>query len=483
MHHADGLGDLEQVAAQGLDVVEDADALELGVETADEAGVLGRHADGTMVGVALLGLDAAHCQHRLPAGVDEVRAEREGDDRVLRDAQLAGADEGEVVAESGPGEPAVDLGETDAERVGHRIGEDHRGRPGAALATVDVDEVDAAAAPGHLRHEVVPELHVADGRLDPDRESGLGRDQLDEVQHRVDVVEGGVPAGRGTVDARLDPADLGDLRADLGAGKHSAEAGLGPLRELDLDRADRRGRHQVPQAGEVEGATGIAAAEVGGADLEDQVAALAVVGRDGTLAGVVQAAGHLGTAVQCLDGVLGERAEAHPGDVDDRGRSEGVRAATGSAEDLGRRQRHLLAGVGGRGGARAGERAVLDGREAGAALEVVVGPEAEVVVLELRGGVDPPALVAAERPLLVVARDDVLPQLGAEPLQQEPEVPDHGEVADDGVPALGEVVRGDGTEGGGGGGDDPGPLHGAGLALDGPVVEDVGARSRFRVWI
>jgi hypothetical protein len=46
-------------------------------------------------------------------------------------------------------------------------------------------------------------------------------------------------------------------------------------------------------------------------------------------------------------------------------------------------------------------------------LEVVVGAEPEIVVLTLRRGIHPAALAAAERTLLVVVGDDVLPELGA----------------------------------------------------------------------
>ena len=66
------------------------------------------------------------------------------------------------------------------------------------------------------------------------------------------------------------------------------------------------------------------------------------------------------------------------------------------------------------------EGAVLDHRIAGRVLHVVVGAEPEVVVLLLRRGVHPPTLIAGERALLVVGRDDVLPQLGADSFDQVP---------------------------------------------------------------
>ena len=194
MGHADGLGHLEQVAAQRLDVVGGPHALEGRVEAADVARVLGGDPDRAVVGVALLGLDAADRQHRLAADVDHVDAEREGDDGVLRDAELAAAHEDHVVGETGCGEALVDVGEADAEGVGHRVGEDHRRRARAALAAVDVDEVDAALAVRHPLDQVVPEVQVADRGLDADRQPGLVGDQLDEVEHRVDVREGRVPA-------------------------------------------------------------------------------------------------------------------------------------------------------------------------------------------------------------------------------------------------------------------------------------------------
>ena len=61
-------------------------------------------------------------------------------------------------------------------------------------------------------------------------------------------------------------------------------------------------------------------------------------------------------------------------------------------------------------------------------LQIVVGPEPERVDLPFRGRVHPPALVARERALLVVGRDDVLAQLGTDRLEQEAHAPDQREV-------------------------------------------------------
>ena len=74
-------------------------------------------------------------------------------------------------------------------------------------------------------------------------------------------------------------------------------------------------------------------------------------------------------------------------------------------------------------------------------LGLVHRAEAKVVVLAFGGRVHPAALRAAERPLLAVARDDVLPELGAERLEDVAQVSDEGKVAQDRVPALYDVVH------------------------------------------
>ena len=97
---------------------------------------------------------------------------------------------------------------------------------------------------------------------------------------------------------------------------------------------------------------------------------------------------------------------------------------------------------------------MFDYRIAGRVLHVVVGAEPEVVVLLLRRGVHPPTLVAGERALLVVGRDDVLPQLGPNLFEQVPSVSEEGEVAQQCVLALEEVPCGDDPQRRGGCGGD-----------------------------
>jgi hypothetical protein len=88
-------------------------------------------------------------------------------------------------------------------------------------------------------------------------------------------------------------------------------------------------------------------------------------------------------------------------------------------------------------------------------LHLVVGAETEVVVLVLRRGVHPAPLIAAERPLFVVVGDDVLAQLGTDGLEPVPEVTDDGEVSEDRVLPLQQVVGDDRAQDDGQSGEQP----------------------------
>ena len=84
-----------------------------------------------------------------------------------------------------------------------------------------------------------------------------------------------------------------------------------------------------------------------------------------------------------------------------------------------------------------------DDQIVGRGFEIVIGPEAEIVVLLLRRRVDPPALVPAEGLLFVVARDDVLPELRTDGLEHVSKMSDDGKVSQDRVVTLHEVVSDD----------------------------------------
>ena len=84
---------------------------------------------------------------------------------------------------------------------------------------------------------------------------------------------------------------------------------------------------------------------------------------------------------------------------------------------------------------------MFDDDVVGRRFEFVVRAEAEVVVRLLARRVDPPPLVPCKWPLLIVVRNDVLPQLGADRLQEVAEVANDGKISDDGASLLEDVVE------------------------------------------
>src|SRR4051794_15478931 len=291
-----------QLAAQCLYVVREALRLVARPDGSAQPAVLRRYADRALARVADLGLDAPDREHRLARDVDHVRPESEREQRGLRKPELAGSDEHDAVGHTFALERRVDAREAELPGQRHVVGEDERRRPRAALAAVDRDEVDAAVGGRHQVRQLGPEGGLANRRLDADRQPRLRGEHLDEVEQLVCVRELLVPGRRDAVLVRRDLAYLCDLLGHLGRGKQPAETGLGALAELDLEGADRRALDLAFQLAEVEVAVLVAAAEVRGADLEDQLAAVQVVLRQSAFPRVLQAPGQCTSAVERLDG-------------------------------------------------------------------------------------------------------------------------------------------------------------------------------------
>ncbi|MEZ5135998.1 MAG: hypothetical protein R2699_13325 [Acidimicrobiales bacterium] len=340
------------------------------------------------------------------------------------------------------------------------------GGTGAALAAVDRDEVGSLTSGSHALDQRVPERLLTDCRLDPDRQPRALRQGFDQVDHGVDVTEGRVERRAVAVDPHRDAAQLRQLGGDLGRRHQSTEPRLGPLGQLDLDGAHRGGGGSLDRPLQREAPVLVPTTEVAGADLPHELAAVQMVGRDPAFAGVVQAAGHRRPPVEGLDRRTRQRPEAHRRDVDDGVGAERPRPVAPGTEDLGARD---VLGPGGgvvghdRRRQRGRQRRVLDDQVLLGVLDVVVGAEAEVGVAALGRRVHPATLVAGERTLLVVVGDDVLAQLRSDALEPEPEVPDDREVPQDGVAALRQVARRDGTQrsGGQGGHGQRSSTHGA----------------------
>ena len=440
MHAAARVGESGEILPERDDVVGEPSRLVAGVQAAGQPPALGRHAGGAMAGVASLRLDAAYRQHGLPGHGHHVCPEAEGEKGGVREAELPRADPDRSVVRTPLGEGPVDPAEPDFEGERDVVGKDERRGARAPFPSVDLDEVDAPVLRDHAIGELDPEAQFAHCRFDAHRQAGPVGNTLDDVQHLVYAAERGMTRRADDRPSFRDTADRRDLRRDLRGGKHAAEAGLGSLAELELDGAHRMLLHHGRQALEVESAALVACAEVPRAELPDEVAAVQVMRCDAALSRVVQASRQRRAAVQRLHGGPGKRSEAHPADADHRLGPERVSPAPSAAQDLGARHRvveeqRLLI--------RSREGVVLDDEIVGHELGIPVRAEARVVVLLLGGRIDPPAGVPGERPLLVVRGDDVLPQLGADRLEDVPEVPDDGEVPEDRVALLREVVDDD----------------------------------------
>ena len=126
---------------------------------------------------------------------------------------------------------------------------------------------------------------------------------------------------RNAILAHRHAANGGNLRAHLGGRQHAAVAGLGALAQFDLDHLDLRVGGGGRKFLGVEMARCVAAAEIAGAELPDDVAApLAMVGAVAALARVMGETAKLGAAVERADRVGAERTETHRRNVEHRGR-------------------------------------------------------------------------------------------------------------------------------------------------------------------
>jgi hypothetical protein len=183
--------------------------------------------------------------------------------------------------------------------------------PRTTLAAIDGDPVRALAAGAHFVGQLLPESQVSDRGLHADGQAGGRCDLLDELGHATHVVERMVRVGADAVVARPNSADRRDLGRHLFPGQHAPFAGLGALRELDLNSAHRRVANGLEQLVEREVALEIAAAEIPGANLVDDVSSVPMVRRQAALAGVVVTAGLQRSAVERLYRVRAQAAEAH----------------------------------------------------------------------------------------------------------------------------------------------------------------------------
>src|ERR1700743_1864581 len=114
-------------------------------------------------------------------------------------------------------------------------------------------------------------------------------------------------------------------------------ARFGALADLELDHLDLVFAGDAGELIGLEAAVAVAAAEIAGADLPDDVAPhLAVIGADAALAGIMREVSFLRAAIQRANRIGTERAEAHGRNVEHRGGigPGAVRSTDGDAEFL-----------------------------------------------------------------------------------------------------------------------------------------------------
>jgi hypothetical protein len=214
-----------------------------------------------------------------------------------------------------------------------------------------------------------------------------------------------------------------------GSGGEAPDLGRSPGCHCQLQRHALHGvvRRFVGEFRFVEIAVGGPAAEVAGADLPDEVAAVPqVVLRQPAFAGVVGEPAERGALVEGQDRVRGQGAETHRRHVQQR-HVVGLRAVGTADPDLrrivGRRHR----------GHRVHQGLVPVG------VDVPFGPERLFGVGALGAFVDDAADVPVVRAAVEVPFDEVLLQLGPHGFEQEPQVPEYRVVPQHRVLALREI--------------------------------------------
>ena len=215
---------------------------------------------------------------------------------------------------------------------------------------------------------------------------------------------------RDAIDAHRHAARERDFRCDLGGRQNPAVARLGALRQLDRDHLDLIFGGLSSEFLVVETAVGIAAAEIAGSDLPDQIAAeFAVMHRNRAFAGVVREAALFRAMIERPDRIGRQGPETHRRDVVYRQFiGFGAAGAYGNAEiaagDHARRER------------------VADPLVA-ALLDVEFGAERAAVDLALGALIDHAAFFAGKWRAVVFAFEKILANFRPNGFKQEPKLP------------------------------------------------------------
>ena len=271
---------------------------------------------------------------------------------------------------------------------------------------------------------------MADAQLEPGRlAAGQPSHLADKGHHLQGRRERPVIGRRNAILAHGNTADPGNLFRDLGRRQHAAMTGLGALADLELDHLDLIVAGDARELLRIEGAVAVAAAEIAGAYLPDDIAAiLAVIGADTALAGVVREATLPGPRIQRTHRIGAKRTETHRRNIEDRRRIRpgAIGSADGDAEFLlGMRLRrhrmvHPLITL---------------------AVDVFLGAEGPLVEHHLGALIDHRAGVAGKRHAVLLALEEILPHFGPDLFEQKTDVRRDRIVTQNGVALLRQVAK------------------------------------------
>ena len=382
--------------------------------------------------MAGLRLNAADCKHEAARRIAPVGAQRERAGNVEGRDDLAGGADLDLLTDACSAQRVVYEGQRFQHRHADPVGELDRCCAGAAFGPVDDDEIGNDASFQHRLDHAEKLTAMTDAQFESDRLAAGQFTQLADELHQADRRRKGAVGGRrNAIDAHRNAAGFGNFRRNLRSWQHAAMSWLRALAQFQFDHLDLRVRGDHGELLRREAAVIVAATEIAGCNLIDQIpASFPVVAADATFASVMRKAAFPGARVQSKDGIGRQRAKAHRRNVVEAGiiRPTAGRPANAHAK-IGVVEHDRHGGV----------------SEPGIAgsVDILDGAEWALVFVTLGALIDEPTILPAERLRVAVALDQILPDLGAEAFEYEAQMADDRIVAQDRMPALNDIMHPD----------------------------------------
>src|SRR3981081_923476 len=379
------------------------------------------------LGVSLLAVAGAERTNEATRRIAPVRPDRHGARQIEGGRYLSSGADADAVTRIDADQRIMDEIDPLAHRHAHEFA-----RPGAgpAFVAVDHDETRIDSALKHCLADREKLPGVTDAQLESGRlAAGEPTHLADEGHHFQRRRKCPVRGRRDAVLAHADASDLGNFLGDLGGRKDATVSGLGALTDLELDHLDLIVGGDAREFFRIERAVAVAATEISGTDLPNQITAvLAMIGTDTALAGVMREAALFGTRVQRAHRVRTKRAKAHRRDIEDgcRIRLDAIRTADGDTK--------LLAGTNLR-------RHRMVHPFIAFAIDVLLGAERPLVEHHLLPLINKRAGVAAERHAVLLALEEVLPHFRPYLFQQKPDMGRDRVISQNRVVLLREIAN------------------------------------------